>query len=252
MHFRTAIFLLSIASIALLSNNCATKVEGLFVSDAFKVATIKKGNIVVGGVVSGVKKISHNERAKYANVLRAQIMEEREYYKVKPVNYFISAVGTKNYQNLMKKYRASGFDSNTLKELSGKLEGVRFLALAKIDSNETAKDRSETSEKKVKDSKGKTKIVPGEIVKNHKRTVFVTMHVYDLKNFDVAFTGTVDKSETNSRSYEKNLISNIVSIVSAVKGEEEDKRYPYPNAPSTQKVLTKVFIGFAENFPEEE
>lgn len=240
-----------LTSLFLFTTACATKVDGLYVSDSFQPATLKSEALVTGGVVDVKAAQKREDSNLYSALLLNEIKDERKYVSVKPVETLIQAVGDASYNEILAKYTKSGLDAATLGMIAGKLPGVRFVALTKIESNATQKSESRQAASETKDDKGKVTKTPESVTKTHKRTVLASMHIYDLAKRDVAFSGQVSKTLEASRNYTINTIGNVLSVVNAINGKDDDATYPTPEAPSTRDVLSEVFEGFAENFPKE-
>lgn len=244
-------FLSSLLSLLTLSTGCASKVDGLIVSENFTASTLKSEAIVTGGVVDVKAPLNRADSNQYSALMLSEIKDERKYVKVKSVETLIQAIGENAYNDLLNKYRSSGLDAAALESIAGKLPDVRFIALAKIESDLTEKGESRKAASESKDDKGKVTKSPESVTKTHKRTILSSMHIYDLKKKDVAFSGQVTKFKEASRSYTVNAIGNVLSVVNAVQGKSDESTYPTPEAPNAREVLANVFEGFAENFPKE-
>jgi len=243
LSFLTSLFLFTTA--------CATKVDGLYVSDSFQPATLKSEALVTGGVVDVKAAQTREDSNLYSALLLNEIKDERKYVSVKPVETLIQALGDAGYNEVLTKYTKSGLDAATLGQIAGKVPGVRFVAMTKIESNTTQKNESRQAASETKDDKGKVTKTPESVTKTHKRTVLASMHIYDLTKRDVAFSGQVSKTLEASRNYTIDTVGNVLSVVNAIKGKDDDATYPTPEAPGTRDVLAEVFEGFAENFPKE-
>lgn len=235
----------------LFTNACATKVDGLQVSDAFTVENIRSHSIVSAGVVDSKQVLLRADSNAYAGVLLSKIKDERPYANVRAVETLINALGEDRYAEVLNKYSASGLDAPSLDEIASKLPGVQFIALAKIESDITQKNSKETQASESKDDKGNVTKVEASIEQTHSRTVIASLNIYDLKNKNSAFSGQVSKTLEERRKYNPDGLRGVISLVNAIRGEEQDKTYPYPEAPATRKVLGEVFEGFAENFPKD-
>ncbi len=236
--------------LVLTCNACATKIDGLYVSDSFKAAEIKGGPMVTGGVTdvrSGYRRTDSNT---YSALLLAEIKDERAYINVKPVETLIQALGEETYDATLQTYTSSGLDEAALSKIASKLPGIRFVALAKVESNVTEKSSAHQAASETKDDKGKVTRNPETTTKKHSRTILATMHVYDLQKKNVAFSGQVTKSKEASQTYTVTSIGNVLSVVNTLNGKDDDATYPTPKAPETREVLSNVFEGFAENFPK--
>jgi hypothetical protein len=240
-----------LTSLFLFTTACATKVDGLYVSDSFQAGTLKSKGLVTGGVVNIKAAPNREESNVYSALMLSKIKDERKYVKVKPVETLIQALGDASYNEVLAQYKTSGLNAETLGKIAGKVPGVRFVALAKIEGNTTEKGESRQAASESKDDKGKVTKTPESVTKTHKRTVLASMHIYDLSTRDVAFSGQVSKSLEANRNYTVNTIGNVLSVVNAIQGKDDDATYPTPEAPSTRDVLAEVFEGFAENFPKD-
>ncbi len=240
-----------LSSLFLLTTACATKVDGLYVSDSFQPSNLKKDALVTGGVVDIKAAANREESNLYSALMLNEIKDEREFVSVKPVETLIQALGDATYNEVLAQYRTSGLNADTLGKIASKVPSVRFVALAKIEGNTTEKGESRQAASETKDDKGKVTKTPESVTKKHKRTILASMHVYDLSKRDVAFSGQVSKSLETTRNYTVNSIGNVLSVVNAIQGKDDESTYPTPEAPSTRDVLSEVFEGFAENFPKE-
>jgi hypothetical protein len=241
------LFLLTIQ----VSIGCTTKVDGLMVSKAMTYDALVERQIIAAGVVNASGAIDIGDSNSLAQQMRNMVTEERKGLQVMDVSAVSSKLGQAKYKDLLKNYQKNaGLSQQQMTDLQKALGRATFIALARVDRNDLTKTSSETSGNEYKDEKGRKQYKPGEVVRTHRRTMGVTMHIYDLKNKELAFTGTVTKSEDNVSRYEKNLISGVVSIINASKGDGRDDGYPYPRAPSEASVMGPVFKGFAQNFPK--
>lgn len=249
---RRHLLLICILGLSLFTEACATKVEGLYVSDSFTASKIKSGPIVAGGVISPGGTLNRQDSNVYAAIMVREMQEERGYVTTEPVETMIQALGEQTYDAMLTTYASSGLDSNALGTIAGKLPKTQYVALAKIDADNAKVATERTDAKETKDEKGKVTKTPPRTTKRHMRTVLVTMHVYDLGSKSLVFSGQVSKSRENSKTYDVDLVSNARALVGAARGEDNDEAiYPAPEAPPTGEVLAEIFEGFAENFPKE-
>jgi hypothetical protein len=257
LFLRLSCLLLSLS--LLLAAGCATRVDGLYISENFKPATLKSETMITGGVVdvsvdqSSGRAAPYNrlQSNSYSALMLSEFKDERAELRLKPVDTLIQALGGKSYDQLIEKYTHSGLDAADLARIAAKVPKGRFLALAKIESNLTEKDATHQDKYETKDDKGRVTKYPESWTKTHKRTLVVSLHIYDLASQDVAFTGQVTQSRENSRTYTVNDVGRVISVVKAIQGKDPDANYPTPDAPETRQVLMDVMAGFAENFPEE-
>ncbi len=241
-------------ALGLLLAGCATKITGLKQSPSFTYAAVHGGKLAIGGVAAAFDTLDEGRRTSYANVMRNALLEERKDYEIAPVGTLMNRLGRTQYQGLISEMQSTGMLSDrSVSNLKAKLAGIRYAAFSRIENDEVHTDRSESSST---DKNGN--IVPGteKVTSSTTRTVSASMHVYDLQTGELAFTGTVTKSLSDSRSYAKEREMGLVTVIKAIKGSDgqnsQDTQYPYPNAPDTGKVLARVFAGFGENLPKKD
>ena len=233
------------------SFGCTTKVSGLMVSKAMTYDALAERQIIAAGVVGATGGIDVGESNTLSQQMRNMVTEERKGLPVMDASAMSSKLGQAKYLDLLKSYQKNaGLNPQQMTELQKAIGQPTFVAFARIDRNDQSKNSSETSGTEYKDEKGRKQYRPGEVIRTHQRTMTVTMHIYDLKNTELAFTGTVTKSEESVSRYEKNLISGVVAIINASKGKDINDAYPFPDAPSEVSVIGPIFKGFAQNFPK--
>ncbi len=239
-----------LAVIGLALTGCATKVAGLKQSDTFTFPAVVGGKMAIGGVTSATANLDEGKRSSYATLLRNSILEERKEFNVEPVGTVINGTGA-NYARLMEEYRTTGsLSDQSLGLLREKLPRTRYVAFARLENDDVLNDRSETQQT---DKKGRPIEGSGKVIAKSERNVTAAIVVYDLKENNAAWTGSVTKSLTNTQQYNRLQELGVVQLVKAIKGDGDasmDQKYPFPAAPETHKVLAKVFEGFGENLPK--
>lgn len=229
---------------------CTTKVDGLMLSEAMTYDNLAERELIAGGVVNATGAIDLGESSSWAQQMKSRIMDQRKGLSVLDVSAVTARMGAAKYKTLLDSYQKNaGLSAEQMEEVKKAVGGPKFFALARINRNSLQKDTSETNGSEYKDSDGKKRYRPGEVVRTHRREMSVTMHVYDLNKKELAFTGSVTKSEATSNRYEKNLVSGVVSIINASRGESAEQ-YPWPSPPGEGVVLDPIFKGFAQNFPK--
>ncbi len=237
----TAIFSLLILA------TCTTSVDNLEVDSSFKYKAVKNGRIVVGGVVSLVNKLSQDQRLNYSNLMRKAILNERETYKVGFPGVVTNQIGDKPYKNIITSFRKVGMLTDAqIKHLKDKIVGFRYISFALIENNNVSKNHRENTNKKTNEITIQT---------TARREVTCSLHIYDLVLGKMVWSGSVDKSWYNSNNYKKEKESELVGVINAIgslagKGRNKSTKYHYPAPPTSEELLTMVFEGFAENFPE--
>ncbi len=232
---------------------CATKVAGLKQSPSFTFDNIARGKISVGGVASAISSESEGHRASLGGILRTALLEERKEFTVIPVGTVASKMGA-DYPKVLRELQEVGSLSDTsLGLLRNRIRDSRYIAFARVENDEVSKDRHETASS---DKYGRPVEGTERVIANAQRSVTASLIVYDLTNGEMAWSGTVTKSLSGSKQYDKEREIGLVSVIKAIKGDtaaqSPDQKYPFPEAPDSKKVLAKVFEGFAENFPEKD
>lgn len=232
---------------------CATKIAGLKQSPTFTFPAIAQGKMAVGGVAAASALLDEGKRTSYANLLRTELLEERKEYNIAPVGNVVNRLGRQQYQTMISELANTGtIGDQSLSALRSKMADTRYVTFALIEHDEVTNDRRENHST---DKDGRVVAGSEKVVASAQRNVTASLHVYDLKSGEVAFTGAVTKSLSDSRQYDKENDSGLVSVIKAIKGDASapvDAKYPYPAAPDTMKVLAKVFSGFGENLPKAE
>ncbi len=232
---------------------CATKVAGLKQSATFTHPALLNGKIAVGGVAAATETLDEGKRSTYSNLLRTALLEERKELTVLPVGTVINKVGPSQYQQMLAELQTSGLLSDkSLNTLKSKVADTRYITFARVENDEVNHDRNETANQ---DRNGKTIEGSEKVVTTARRDLTASLLVYDLKEGDVAWSGSITKSLSNTRQYDKERELGLVSVIKAIKGSEQvsdAQKYPYPTAPESHKVLALVFEGFGENLPEKD
>jgi len=243
--------LIALISLFLITS-CGTKVVGLQQAESFNHANIKSGRMVVGGVVDAVETMNPKTGLSYANALRAQIIEERPAFKVSNASYLIKKLGRKDYDKITNELEMDGALSEaSLSLLATKIAGVRYVTFARIESNEVSNDRNEQADT---DSQG-NETGKKSILTTTTRSITVNFRVLDLKEKSTAWSGLISKSDQEQSKFAVKSENGLISLVKAIKGTgetEDDKKYPFPKAPSLKDSLKQAFAGFADNLPEED
>ncbi|MCF8054540.1 MAG: hypothetical protein K9K75_04900 [Deltaproteobacteria bacterium] len=244
--------LVSLLLLVLLTFGCATKIDGLYVKDDFKAVALEQGKLVTGGVVAEPGKFELQLSSDYSNVMLAALQKERKYIPLHAYGYFFNAIGEERYSEIMQQYSKADLNTKTIEEVANAMPGIRYLALAKIDSSTTTIGESETEPLEFKNEKGQMVTKPGKIIKIHTREIVATLSIYDLASKDLAFSGQVKKSRQSVSEYEKNIVSDVVSVIGAIRGNDGTGGvYPTPVAPPIRDVLRDIFAGFGENLPKQ-
>ena len=246
---KKAFFPFLIVSIVLCS--CATRIAGLKQSESFVYSNVLSGKVGVGGVTSVMENLEDGRKSALANLLRTELLEERKEYNVVPSGTLAAKIGKAKYGQVMESYKAEGvLTDESLALLKPAATVSRYVAFARIENDNVSNGRSEIPDR---NEKGEAIPNSGRISTSTKRTMTASLNIYDLQNGDVAWSGSVTKSATNTQEYDRQHEMQLVSVIKAFKGEAREsdaEKYPYPSAPEANKVLAKIFAGFAENMPK--
>jgi hypothetical protein len=232
---------------------CATKVAGLRSSPDFTYGNLTRGRILVGGVAVASGAVDEANRNSLAGLLRTALLEERKEVPVGPVGIVPQKLG-KLYPTVVGEIELNGtLSEKSIEALRSKVTDTRYITFARVENDQVSQDRREVSNT---DRNGNP--IPGsaKVVTSAERAVTASLTVYDLKSGNIAWSGSVTKSLSQSREYEKEREIGLVTVIRAIKGDTAnqtpEQKYPYPSPPETNKVLARVFAGFAENFPEKD
>src|SRR5262249_46244012 len=145
--------------------------------------------------------LDEGRQTTYANLLRTHLLEERKEYPLSPVGNVMNKLGRTQYQGIMHELQATGsLSDQSVTTLKNKLPDMRYITFARIESDEVSNDRRETSNT---DKNGKVVEGSEKVVSSAQRNVTASLHIYDLRNGEVAFTGAVTKVLSDSRQYDK-------------------------------------------------
>lgn len=218
-------------------------------SASFNLPNVVNGRLAVGGVSAASGPIAESARQSYSSLLRRALVEQREDYPVLPAEEVQERLGVM-YGPIERELQNKGeLGEVSLAVLRKELADSRYIAFVRIDNNEVVRDRSETADK---DSSGTVIEGSRKVIATANRNITASLTIYDLRLGEVAWRGTVSKKLGSSKQYDKEHEYTLTSVLNALQGKAAavlDRKYPYPQAPGTEQVLTKVFEGFGERLP---
>ncbi len=253
---RMIILLLLSSLFVVICNGCATipEIVNLKQDESFTHDEIVAGKIVVGGVISIVNDLDESESSKYADMLRDSFLSVRKEFVILPVEEAVQRLGKDLYQAILCDYKYTGeLNLDFLKKLESCQTAFRYLLLVRIIENEA----SESTEKRPRseippktDWKGNPIVKEIDVVLIAKRRISVSVDVYDLKKRILALSGEINESESNERSpYSEEKDEDIIKSFTLIPVRVFLEVTLQPSAPSTDKLLHKIFKAFAQNMP---
>lgn len=232
-------------------SNSRPMIYNLKQDKSFVQPEILTGKMGIGGVVCSDPSLCAGERDRYADLLRSAIQEKRKGYAVFPATETEKNMGPDRYNEMLDSYRKLGFLCfDTLQEIKAVTREFRYFVMARIEANVTTE---KTTRRPQTDDQGKE--IEGErwVELATKRTVVVSLDVYDLFKSVSVMSGSLYERGTNEWAYGevegKDPATGFLQSFGStcVQGFAEDTLQP--RAPSFDKVLIKIFKGFALNMP---
>ncbi len=243
----------ALCATVLFFNGCSTPVTGLKQDPSFNLATATTGGIAVGGVGHAVKPYDVPQMSRYSDLLTRVLDERCKHLRIQPVSAVFGPLGLEAYGKLLREYQMYGhLGPEHIKSLNSMPRQFRYLVMARVIRDQTEQERSQRDVWK----DGKKKDDWTEITLSTEREVTGAFEIYDLQQGMLVWSGEISKSDSRSTSFtredadwEAELIGATVGAVlsQATGGKTHDG---YPTAPAFDKLLERVFRGFAENIPK--
>jgi len=253
---RMTILLLLSLLLVVICNGCATipEIAKLKQDESFTHDEIVTGKMVVGGVVSIVNDLDESESSKYADMLRGSFLPVRKEFVILPVEEVVQRLGKELHQKILYGYKYTGeLNLDFLKKLESYQTAFRYILLVRIIENEV----SESTEKRPRseippktDWKGNPIVKEIDVVLIAKRRIRVSLDIYDLKKKKLGWSGIINESKSKERSpYYEEEDEDIVKSFTLIPLRAFLEVTLQPSAPSTEKLLHKIFKAFAQNMP---
>jgi hypothetical protein len=235
-------------------SGCVAPIKGLYQDSSFTYPNIQASGIAVAGVTSSVNKLSTATQVTYGNLVYDSLIDHLPGVAITTPGNFASQYGKNACAKLMSSYTTyRTINNDVLQAVHIKLAKSRYLVIANIDSNKVANGREEWADVNRREN----------ISYTTKRSIQVTLQVYDLLSASMVWSGSITDGVTNSNDYEvpglagdsfhhhnhrnagKAIIRDVVSTASTLLVDTEAKN---PAAPTTSAVLKKIFDNYASNF----
>ena len=208
---------------------------------------IVAGKMGIGGVVTHVSDCDRAESDRYASLLRRTSMNEREDFVVLPIEEVRRRIGTDSHKIILEEYAQSGrLSLPSLMEAQAVADECRYMVFAVIIDNKVDVTRREYTESDWKTGSSEEELWVDLVTTRH---MSASMDIYDLIRAISVFRGTVDISESVSKEYAKTADRNIGEAFMRMPVHVFMQTALQPKPPSTERILGKLFVIFANNIP---
>lgn len=248
--------LICCAGLSLLLSGCTPSVQGLYVAPSFTYHSIHQDNIGVAGVVPTYGDISIPRSINYSNIVQTQMNTRYPGLGVMPAGEVARALGSAGYKKMLTYYSAYGVvKGSTLKELHEHIRRMRYLTFARITQNHVSRSNNTVDDNYNQSGKPTSQ----DTIYTTKRSVTVSIKIYDTQLERAVWMGTVSGSKQNKNDYPRPLIttnsSNIGSQLLAGLGDGllssvTRKEYHYPSAPGAAAVFSDALAGMTAHLPK--
>jgi len=244
-------------SVLFLLGACTSKYPpGYHANDAYGYATPGRsptrtvdGSIAILGVTASKKKLRPFQRKNYATDLESHVRSHVNGLAILPHNRVLATLGPGgHHKSMLDRYRANGrLTEADWRVLESALLPVRFILVARIDRNDTA--RFEPVKTPMKNSHGDALTDRQKITLYNKRTVEVAARLYDMKLGKEVWAGAFVSEPLTENSFTDYTGSSFAGSMatlltnSFVQGRG---RKDYPEAPSSSVALKETFKGIAQ------
>jgi hypothetical protein len=241
--------------VVVLALGCGTKVLKLESDPAFTYENMRAGRMGIGGVVASAhtQDSDSSSAAELATMFRLSLLDKRGDLDIIPADQVRSKVGDELYTSALDQFRDTGEpEPGTLSGLSEEFkEAARYLVFARIEENHVSQDSWSRKE----EVDGEEKIEKGL---SGKREMAVSFKIYDLDQEKRVQTGVLSRKDSNTNKYildssggyddSKTVLENVADFV--LKDSQEEPTYPDP--PSTESLVRKIFETFADKLPKDD
>ena len=212
----------------------------------FDFQSLSQGGIAVLGATTtrGTWDERVEEREALTHSFEDALLRERKDLEVLRVSEIRSRMGAIPYEDLLDGWdRYAELSTEELAALDSLVgERCRYVALGRIEDAEVSNDETEdTSGERAKTTLRTT------------RTVRISFRVYDLQAARSAWNPTLTGSDDNEETIEEDedeggILDQLISgLVEGLLGLGDDPEYP--EAPSTDRIASKVFVRFVKELP---
>ena len=246
------LFVVVLAFLGLAVSNCKATLRGVYAHESFTYLNIVKNRFLVGDVVFNDSLNFTGDSNRYVRILKERISEEK--FKVLPSGLYKKKINQKIRKQIKENLQLGlGLEKKNLEVIKRELTQVKYLVFAIVDFDETTRQRKPTFKEGSKRTTGYDSI--------SLRKMEASLKVYDTQQGVLVYSGSTGNTERNSATYDKKeevggLLGGIAAVVKASKGlnqvDDPDLLYPYPDYPTRDHVLQRVFSVFADSLPEED
>jgi hypothetical protein len=228
---------------------CQTRVKGLATDPSFTYEAVVSGKMAIGGVTSALTKMPEEERNRYADMMRMSFLEKRETFTIVPAGFVAHFMGHPEYRHMLDEYRTYGRLSDSLKEKVGaRFTIARYIAFARIERDNISRSRTEETH----DASGE-ELEKKKTIMETTRSTEVSLNIYDLQTGVKVWSGAVEEYAVRKNEYVENKESKffLIALFEAIIDAIFETPPEYPDPPSLDELLGRVFSGFARYLPEE-
>ena len=240
----------------LVFSGCATipKINNLKQDKSFTPDEIVAGRLGVGGVVSIVNDLDDSARRQYSDILRKSLLSVRKEYVILPVEEVAKWIEKDHYQAILNDYKYTGeLSLNLLKKLASSQTAFRYLLLIRIIENEITKTREKSPRPEIPpqwDLEGNPVVKEIAVELTTSRRIRVSLDIYDLEKEILVWHGTINENKSKERTaYIEKKDEGIGRMFALIPVRTFLEVALEPSAPTTDKLLQKIFKAFAQYIP---
>jgi hypothetical protein len=239
---------LSLCILAFAMVSCAPVVKGLKKDPSYTFERISASQVCPVGVVHTTQKLSKEKMISSVSQLQAAIIDGREDVKVSTVS-MVTALGDDEYYGILKDYRANGaLTAEQIGKMKEAAEEANFFIFARILADDVKNKREKKKDKENPDVT--------EVKTEAKRKIQVMFHVFDGEKQKEVWSGIMETTQDTKARYVDEKDSGLIGLVKNIAGtadnRPDDQKFPYPEPPTLDSLLERIFKDFARTFPEEE
>ena len=232
--------------------NCKATLQGAYIHDSFTYPNLVKNRFLIGDVIFADSLEFTGNSDRYARILKEKIINEK--FKALPSALYKKKISKKNRKQIKENFQTGlDLEGKNFKVLKRNLTEVKYLVFVVIDFEDLKRKRVSQRDKDSQETSG--------YISSSYRTISGYLKVYDIQKSILVYSGSTTAEEVEEAEYviqkkEEGLFGGISSIIKAAKGVSENQDpnllYPYPDYPTRDLLLQRIFTTFAKSLPEED